>query len=82
MDAKEAFIGGGGQIYKESILICDIIYMTRVFTFLEGDAFFPEIPADIFQITYSKKVPADEKHAYDMDFQTWTKIKSIPEHTR
>src|ERR1700751_2013496 len=44
MDAKEAFIGGGGQIYKESILICDAIYMTRVFSFLEGDAFFPEIP--------------------------------------
>jgi hypothetical protein len=33
-------------------------------------------------MTYSKKVPADEKHVYDMDFQTWTKIKSIPEHTR
>ena len=81
MDAKEAFIGGGGQIYKESILICDTIYMTRVFTFLEGDAFFPEIPIDVFQIIYSKKVTADEKHAYDMDFQTWTKIKSIPEHT-
>jgi dihydrofolate reductase len=81
MDAKEAFIGGGGQIYKESILICDTIYMTRVFTHLEGDAFFPEIPTDIFQMIYSKKVSADEKHAYDMDFQTWTKINSIPEHT-
>jgi dihydrofolate reductase len=81
MDAKEAFIGGGGQIYKESILICDTIYMTRVFSFLEGDAFFPEIPSDFFQMTYSKKVVADEKHAFDMDFQTWKKIKSIPEHT-
>jgi dihydrofolate reductase len=81
MDAKEAFIGGGGQIYKESILICDTIYMTRVFTFLEGDAFFPEIPTDVFQMTYSKKVMADEKHAYDMEFQTWKKIKSIPEYT-
>ncbi len=81
MDAKEAFIGGGGQIYKESILLCDTIYMTRVFATLSGDAFFPEIPEDIFQLTNSVKVPADEKHAYAMDFQTWTKIKSIPEHT-
>jgi len=79
-DAKEAFIGGGGQIYKESILLCDSIYMTRVFTNLDGDAFFPEIPNDIFKLAYSKKVPADEKHPYAMDFQTWTKIKSIPEH--
>jgi dihydrofolate reductase len=81
MDAKEAFIGGGGQIYAESILLCDTIYMTRVFTSLEGDAFFPAIPKDIFKLSHSKRVPADEKHAYAMDFQTWTKIKSIADHT-
>jgi dihydrofolate reductase len=81
MDAKESFIGGGGQIYRESILLCDTIYLTRVFALLEGDAFFPEIPEDIFQLNHSKKVPADEKHAYAMDFQIWTKIKSIPEYT-
>ncbi len=79
-DSKEAFIGGGGQIYKESLLMCDTIYMTRVFANLDGDAFFPEIPENIFHLTHSKKVPADDKHAYAMDFQTWTKIKSIPEH--
>jgi dihydrofolate reductase len=79
-DAKEVFIGGGGQIYKETILLCDTIYMTRVFTKLDGDAFFPEIPKDIFRLTHSKKVSADEKHAYAMDFQTWTKIKSLPEN--
>ena len=80
-DAKEAFIGGGGQIYKESLLLCDTIYLTRVFATLEGDAFFPEIPEDIFHLTHSLKVPADEKNSYDMDFQTWTKIKSLPDHS-
>jgi dihydrofolate reductase len=80
-DAKEAFIGGGGQIYKESLLLCETIYMTRILTTIEGDAFFPEIPENIFHLTHSKKVPADEKHVYSMDFQTWTKIKSIPEHS-
>jgi dihydrofolate reductase len=77
MDAREAFIGGGGQIYKESILLCDLIYLTRVQVNLEGDAFFPVIPENIFHLTYSLKVPADDKHAYAMDFQTWSKIKSI-----
>lgn len=81
MDAKEAFIGGGGQIYRESLLMCDTIYMTRVFANLEGDAFFPVIPENIFHLTASVKIPADDKHAYEMEFQTWTKIKSIPEHT-
>jgi hypothetical protein len=55
--------------------------MTRISAFLVGDAFFPVIPGDVFQLAHSLKVPADDKHAYSMDFQTWTKIKSIPEHT-
>ena len=80
-DSKEAFIGGGGQIYKESILLCDAIYMTRVFAKLDGDAFFPEIPTDIFKLIQSMKVPEDQKHAYAMDFQSWTRIKSLSEHS-
>jgi dihydrofolate reductase len=79
-DSKVAFIGGGGQIYKESILLSDTIHMTRVFTKLDGDAFFPEIPTDIFSLTHSMKVPSDGRHAYAMDFQTWTRIKSLPKH--
>jgi dihydrofolate reductase len=76
-DSKEVFIGGGGQIYKESLLMCDTIYMTRISVTLDGDAFFPEIPENIFHLTHSMKVPADEKNAYPMDFQTWTKLKSL-----
>jgi dihydrofolate reductase len=72
-DSREAFIGGGGQLYAESILRCDRIYITRVKAVLDGDAFFPEIPRDTFELTQSRIVPADEKNAYSMDFQTWTK---------
>ncbi len=77
MDAKEAFIGGGGQIYQESLLLCDLIYLTRIHATLDGDAFFPDIPEHIFHLTRSLQVPADDKHAYAMDFQTWSKLKSI-----
>jgi dihydrofolate reductase len=77
-DCKEAFIGGGGQLYAESILLCDKIYITRVKAVLEGDAYFPEIPADVFKMIHSKIVPADEKHAYAMDFQTWVKKDLLP----
>ena len=78
---RKLLLAAADRFIRNLILICDTIYMTRVFANLEGDAFFPEIPEDIFHLTHSKKVPADEKHAYAMDFQTWTKIKSIPEHT-
>ena len=74
-DAREAFIGGGGQVYHEALVLTDTIYMTRVFANLEGDAFFPPIPQNIFTLFHSKKIAADEKHQYAMDFQTWNKIK-------
>ena len=75
---KKLFIGGGGQIYKESLLLCDTIYMTRVFTRLDGDAFFPEIPKDVFHLAHSKKVPADEKHAYCHGFSNLDQNKNTP----
>ena len=78
MDAKETFIGGGGQIYQESLPICDTLYVTRINVAPVGDAFFPEIPSSLFRLTASVKVSADEKNAFAMDFQTWEKIKSIP----
>ncbi len=71
--AKEIFIGGGAEIYRESLLLCDRIYMTRVKTVIDGDAFFPDIPTDIFELISSKKVPADQRNPFDMDFQTWQK---------
>lgn len=75
-DCKEAFIGGGGQLYAESMLRCDKIYITRVKASPEGDAYFPEIPGEVFELIQSRIVPADEKNAYSMDFQTW--VKKIP----
>ena len=72
-EAKEIFIGGGAEIYRESLPLCDRIYMTRVKTVIAGDAFFPEIPADLFELIASKNVPSDERNPFSMDFQTWQK---------
>ncbi|MGL1442064.1 dihydrofolate reductase, partial [Vibrio parahaemolyticus] len=38
---KQVYVIGGGEIYKESILIADRLYITRVQTEIEGDTFFP-----------------------------------------
>ncbi|HZK65733.1 MAG TPA: dihydrofolate reductase [Puia sp.] len=76
-DSRQAFIGGGGQLYAEAILLCDKIYMTRVKAVLDGDAFSPEIPTDVFEMTHSRIVAADEKNAYSMDFQTWEKKNTV-----
>ncbi|MGL1218042.1 dihydrofolate reductase, partial [Vibrio parahaemolyticus] len=38
---KQVYVIGGGEIYKEAILIADRLYITRVQTEIEGDTFFP-----------------------------------------
>ena len=58
---KEIFITGGGEIYKQTLPLMDRLYITRIHKEYEGDAFYPEIPADQFKevsrINKSKPVP-------------------------
>ena len=70
-DAKEAFIIGGGEIYRQSFDRADKIYITRVHAQLEGDAFFPEINEAQWQLFSNLDCPADDKHAYPYSFQLW-----------
>ena len=74
-DCKEAFVIGGGEIYKEAMPIADKIYMTRVHAVLEGDTYFPPIDEKDWQLTENRDFPVDEKHAYAYSFQTWLRKK-------
>ena len=70
-DAKEAFVIGGGEIYKQTLPITNRVYLTRVHTILEGDTFFPEINAAGWDLLSQLDFTADAKHAYDYSFQVW-----------
>ena len=70
-NAKEIFITGGAEIYKQTVSIADKIYITRVNTIIEGDAFFPDINEKVWQLIYEKNIKADDKNEFDMSFQTW-----------
>ncbi len=74
---KEIFIIGGGDIYRQSIGIADIVYLTRVHAALEGDAFFPVLPASQWELDSNQDFTADEKHAFPYNFQIW-KRKNLP----
>jgi dihydrofolate reductase len=70
-DAKEAFIIGGGEIYRQTLPITQRVYLTRVHTTLEGDTFFPDINEADWQLLSQLDFNADEKHAYAYSFQVW-----------
>jgi dihydrofolate reductase len=61
---EEVFIIGGGQLYREAMPIADRIYLTVVPLTVDGDAFFPEIPAEAFAITSAERIPGPP--AYDL----------------
>ena len=66
---NEAFIIGGGQIYKlalEANLI-DRIYLTRIHHSFDGDTFFPELNSDWEEIK-REDCFKDNNHKYDYSF--------------
>ena len=73
-DEPEVFIVGGAEIYKQAMPLLDLIYLTRVHTQLEGDAFFPELERKDWQLVSEEKHSADERHAYSYAFRIYERL--------
>jgi dihydrofolate reductase len=76
-DAKEVFIVGGGQVYKEALALAGKIVLTRVHTIVDGDAFFPVFSEKEWRLYSNLDFPADEKHAYSYSFQVWHRSTQV-----
>ena len=64
-DVEEVMIIGGASFYSQMIDQADRMYLTHVDAECEGDAWFPEIDLDKWQITAEELHSADEKNNYD-----------------
>ncbi|MFP3983904.1 MAG: dihydrofolate reductase [Desulfurivibrionaceae bacterium] len=64
--SHKVFIAGGGEIFREAMPIADKIILTTLNREVEGDVFFPEIPAELF-IESEKKIMKNEE-----DDETYT----------
>ncbi|HUR12404.1 MAG TPA: dihydrofolate reductase [Flavitalea sp.] len=76
-DAKEMYVIGGGEIYRQSLPLAHKIYLTRVHTILDGDTFFPEISDATWKLHSSMDFPSDEKHAFSYTFEVWINNKNV-----
>ena len=63
---SQPFIIGGGEIYTQTIDIADKIELTRVYKNYDGDAYFPEIPEEKFNLIKEEtnEINGDEKIKY------------------
>lgn len=75
-DCNEAFIIGGGEIFKVAMPIAERIYLTRVHATFEADTFFPEINNKEWKQISCKNHEIDGKHAFAYSFELWEKIKN------
>ena len=67
-DDEEAFVIGGGEIYKEALPFVSQIYLTKVHHQFNADTFFPKIEALNWSIKFKEDHQKDDKHAFDYSF--------------
>lgn len=73
-EEKEAFIIGGGEIYRLGLEIAETIYLTEIDGEIAGDVFFPEFDKSAWKEVERNHHPADERHEFAFDFVTYEKI--------
>jgi dihydrofolate reductase len=68
LEGADGFIVGGGEIYRQSLALVDMLYATVVHTQIKGaDTWFPEY-LDQFTEVERDDHPADERHAFAYSF--------------
>ena len=68
---NQAFIIGGGEIYKQSLEIATHIELTRVHAKVDADTFFPVIDTEQWELIKEEYHPKDDKHKYDFTYLTY-----------
>ena len=76
MNKGKTFIAGGSAIYSEFMPYCEKIYRTFIEDCFEGDAYFPEVSWNKWQLTERKQGPKDEKNPYRYYFETYERAES------
>ena len=71
----EAFIIGGGQIFRHSQKLADKIYLTRIHSAIDGDVHFPVLNPEEWQEESVQHCKVDEKNKYDFSFLTYVRKK-------
>ena len=72
-DDRNAYIIGGGEIYKQAISIATKIELTRVHSEFGADTFFPEIDPDKWTMVFQEHHPADDRHKHAFSFETYVR---------
>jgi len=75
VEKDEVFIIGGAEIYRQGLLIANMLYLTEINAVIAGDVEFPAFNrSDWMELS---RIPhrADQKHQFSFDFVKYTRKK-------
>ena len=71
---EEAFVIGGGMVYRQMMPRADKLYITHIHNSWEdADTFFPEIKESEWKLLSAERHEADEKNPYAYTFAEYTR---------
>ena len=73
----EAFIIGGGQIYRDSMDLWDKVYLTEVDMEVEGDVFFPVLDPAEWRETWRETHVPDAKNEWTYTFRILERVEEV-----
>ncbi len=74
--SPEAFIIGGGMVYRQFMPLADKLYITHIHhSWKDADTFFPEIKESEWQLVSTERQEADENNPYPHTFAVYTRKK-------
>jgi len=71
---EEAFVIGGGMVYRQMMERVDKLYITHIHhSWEDADTFFPEIKESEWKLLSAERHFADDKNPYDYTFAEYTR---------
>lgn len=67
-DDEEHFVIGGAIVYNQLIKMSKKMYVTKIHKTFEGDAYFPKINEEEWEVIEREKGLKDVKNPYDYEF--------------
>lgn len=66
---EELMVIGGAELYRQTLLLAQRLYVTEVDAQLEGDTHFPVLDPTQWRQVSAESHPADDRHAYAYTFK-------------
>ena len=73
----EVFVIGGEEIYRQALSLVERIYLTEVEADIAGDATFPELNREAWDIVEQSQHPASDQDDYSFAFKVLDRVRLI-----